>query len=213
MVSLPRSIRGRLCASRNHRASVWCGMRVSPSQLHSANRIVAGHALYRLLLVRNRERSGHVRCSPPRPPLKIRFRRQLSCHWGTGGGAARVPAHHPGARTGSPPRLRQEDLGEGASAGESIRSGRRSARGVDARWRPMRLRGEHGPAAVPPGINFELHHVDPFARGGPPTTANLTLRCRAHNRHQAEQDFGREHIARKSAARYVGEGVKDAPAG
>ena len=50
----------------------------------------------------------------------------------------------------SPPRLRQEDLGEGASAGESIRPGRRSARGVDARWRPMRLRGEHGPAMYLP---------------------------------------------------------------
>ena len=48
---------------------------------------------------------------------------------------------------------------------------------------------------------LELHHVDPFARGGPPTTANLTLRCRAHNRHEAEQDFGREHIARKVASR------------
>ena len=60
---------------------------------------------------------------------------------------------------------------------------------------------------------LELHHVDPFARGGPTTTANLALRCRAHNRHEAERDFGREHIARKSAARYVGEGVKGAPAG
>jgi 5-methylcytosine-specific restriction endonuclease McrA len=59
---------------------------------------------------------------------------------------------------------------------------------------------------------LELHHVDPFARGGLPTTANLTLRCRAHNRHEAEQDFGREHIALKSAARHVGEGVKGAPA-
>ena len=60
---------------------------------------------------------------------------------------------------------------------------------------------------------LELHHVDPFARGGPPTTANLTLRCRAHNRHEAEQDFGREHIARKSAPRHVSEGLKGAPAG
>jgi 5-methylcytosine-specific restriction endonuclease McrA len=49
---------------------------------------------------------------------------------------------------------------------------------------------------------LELHHIDPFARGGPPTFANLTLRCRAHNRHEAEQDFGREHIALQSAARY-----------
>ena len=50
---------------------------------------------------------------------------------------------------------------------------------------------------------LQLHHLDPFAMGGPPTAANLTLRCRAHNLHAAEQDFGREHIARKVAARRV----------
>jgi 5-methylcytosine-specific restriction endonuclease McrA len=60
---------------------------------------------------------------------------------------------------------------------------------------------------------LELHHVDPFASGGPPTTANLTLHCHTHNRHAAEQDFGREHIAHKIAARCIGEGVTGAPAG
>jgi 5-methylcytosine-specific restriction endonuclease McrA len=47
---------------------------------------------------------------------------------------------------------------------------------------------------------LELHHLLPFAMGGPPTAANLALRCRVHNRHAAEQDYGREHIARKVAA-------------
>lgn len=37
---------------------------------------------------------------------------------------------------------------------------------------------------------LEFHHVVPFARGGPTNTANLQLRCRAHNAHQAETDFG-----------------------
>jgi 5-methylcytosine-specific restriction endonuclease McrA len=60
---------------------------------------------------------------------------------------------------------------------------------------------------------LELHHVDPFASGGRQTTSNLTLRCRAHNRHQAEQDSGRQHIARKTAARHVGEGVTGSPVG
>jgi 5-methylcytosine-specific restriction endonuclease McrA len=60
---------------------------------------------------------------------------------------------------------------------------------------------------------LEIHHIDPFARGGQQTTANLTLRCRAHNRHEAEQDFGLEHIARKAATRYVGEPVTGAPVG
>jgi 5-methylcytosine-specific restriction endonuclease McrA len=47
---------------------------------------------------------------------------------------------------------------------------------------------------------LQLHHIDPFAKKGPPTAANLTLRCRAHNLHAAEQDFGRDHIHRKIAA-------------
>ncbi len=48
---------------------------------------------------------------------------------------------------------------------------------------------------------LQLHHVHPFAKGGPPLAANLSLRCRAHNLHTAEQDYGREHIATKVAAR------------
>jgi 5-methylcytosine-specific restriction endonuclease McrA len=38
---------------------------------------------------------------------------------------------------------------------------------------------------------LEFHHVTPFARGGPTTAENLELRCRAHNAHEAERDFGR----------------------
>ena len=37
---------------------------------------------------------------------------------------------------------------------------------------------------------LEFHHVVPFARGGPTNPENLQLRCRAHNAHQAETDFG-----------------------
>ncbi len=37
---------------------------------------------------------------------------------------------------------------------------------------------------------LELHHVVPFARGGPSTVENLELRCRAHNAYKAEQEFG-----------------------
>jgi hypothetical protein len=36
--------------------------------------------------------------------------------------------------------------------------------------------------------------------GGPSTAANLALRCRAHNRHASEQDYGRDYIDRKIAA-------------
>jgi 5-methylcytosine-specific restriction endonuclease McrA len=44
---------------------------------------------------------------------------------------------------------------------------------------------------------LELHHEHAYARGGPPTTANIALRCRAHNALAAEQDYGREFMASK----------------
>jgi 5-methylcytosine-specific restriction endonuclease McrA len=47
---------------------------------------------------------------------------------------------------------------------------------------------------------LQLHHLAPFGKGGPTTAANLTLRCRAHNLHAAERDYGRDHIDRKIAA-------------
>jgi len=44
---------------------------------------------------------------------------------------------------------------------------------------------------------LELHHEQPFARGGPATAENLRLRCRAHNELAAEQDFGRNVMLAK----------------
>ena len=43
---------------------------------------------------------------------------------------------------------------------------------------------------------LQFHHRVPFARGGPMTADNLALMCRPHNALLAEQDFGREHMAR-----------------
>lgn len=37
---------------------------------------------------------------------------------------------------------------------------------------------------------LEFHHVMPFADGGQTVTANLELRCRAHNAYESEQRFG-----------------------
>jgi hypothetical protein len=37
----------------------------------------------------------------------------------------------------------------------------------------------------------EFHHRHPFAFGGPPTIENVSLRCRSHNQHEAQVDFGR----------------------
>jgi hypothetical protein len=36
----------------------------------------------------------------------------------------------------------------------------------------------------------ELHHVRPYAAGGPATAGNIQLRCRAHNAYEAEEFFG-----------------------
>src|SRR5690606_41987115 len=46
-----------------------------------------------------------------------------------------------------------------------------------------------------------LHHVNPRAKGGPPSAANLTLRCHAHHALAAEQDFGRDFVRAKRDAR------------
>jgi len=46
---------------------------------------------------------------------------------------------------------------------------------------------------------LEFHHVDPQAKGGPPTLTNITLHCRVHNGHAAEADFGAELVARRIA--------------
>jgi hypothetical protein len=37
---------------------------------------------------------------------------------------------------------------------------------------------------------LELHHIQPYAMDGPPTVGNISLRCRRHNRYEAELAFG-----------------------
>jgi hypothetical protein len=37
---------------------------------------------------------------------------------------------------------------------------------------------------------LEFHHIRAFARGGPATVANISLRCRRHNQYEAELVFG-----------------------
>ena len=44
---------------------------------------------------------------------------------------------------------------------------------------------------------LELHHTEPFARGGEHTVDALCLRCRAHNQLAARQDFGRGFVERR----------------
>ena len=40
---------------------------------------------------------------------------------------------------------------------------------------------------------LQFHHEDPFAMGGPATAENISLRCAAHNRHEAELFFAVEY--------------------
>jgi 5-methylcytosine-specific restriction endonuclease McrA len=48
---------------------------------------------------------------------------------------------------------------------------------------------------------LELHHAKAFARGGEHRLENLTLRCRAHNALAAEDDFGKDVVARARDSR------------
>jgi hypothetical protein len=90
---------------------------------------------------------------------------------------------------------------------------------------PQRVRNRHIPAALQREIYqrdagrcsyvdsrgwrccetryLELHHLEPFAKGGAHATSNLTLRCTAHNRLAAERDFGQGRtVTRRDAARH-----------
>ena len=41
---------------------------------------------------------------------------------------------------------------------------------------------------------LELHHIQPYAKHGPATVANIALRCRRHNQYEAELVFGPRRI-------------------
>jgi 5-methylcytosine-specific restriction endonuclease McrA len=43
----------------------------------------------------------------------------------------------------------------------------------------------------------EYHHIRPYGKGGGHEVDNIALRCRAHNHHQADLDFGREFMDRR----------------
>ena len=60
---------------------------------------------------------------------------------------------------------------------------------------------------------LELHHEEPFARGGLATTTNIRVLCRAHNRWLAERDYGpafiEQRIARARHERSAGQRVPE----
>jgi 5-methylcytosine-specific restriction endonuclease McrA len=48
---------------------------------------------------------------------------------------------------------------------------------------------------------LQIHHEEPWARGGSSVPENLRLLCSVHNRLLAERDFGAAHVAERVAAR------------
>jgi hypothetical protein len=57
---------------------------------------------------------------------------------------------------------------------------------------------------------LELHHVEPFALGGPTTIDNLQLRCRAHNAYEAEMKFG-SFVLREEEVAYQAHSTRSGP--
>jgi 5-methylcytosine-specific restriction endonuclease McrA len=50
---------------------------------------------------------------------------------------------------------------------------------------------------------LEFHHVQPYADGGPATVANIQLRCRAHNAHEARLLFEQAPAVREARPTYA----------
>lgn len=64
---------------------------------------------------------------------------------------------------------------------------------------------------------LEFHHAVPFADGGQTTAANLYLRCRAHNLHEAHERFGsffvrEQQVPCQAVPGRVGPATADSPA-
>ena len=54
--------------------------------------------------------------------------------------------------------------------------------------------------------NLELHHREPFGRGGAHSPDNVCVMCREHNAYLAERDYGREWMRQYRRADRVSEG-------
>jgi hypothetical protein len=55
---------------------------------------------------------------------------------------------------------------------------------------------------------LEVHHHEPFARGGEASVDNLRLSCRAHNQYLAELDFGRGYMREKISEAAAARGLR-----
>jgi len=88
-------------------------------------------------------------------------------------------------------------------SGRSIRPGTDKPAGTPSRHIPNQVKrevskrdGDRCAFVAPTGRRceqrafLEFHHVQPFAMQGPATVDNISLRCRRHNRYEAELIFG-----------------------
>jgi hypothetical protein len=48
---------------------------------------------------------------------------------------------------------------------------------------------------------LQMHHLEAFAKGGPPTVENVAIFCRAHNLYAADVEFGRAFMERRRQRR------------
>ena len=125
------------------------------------------------------------------------------------------PAPEPSAAADSAPALLERSQGSSSSAHAGPEQEHHAAshpsnsRHVPAAVRSAVWLRDEGRCTVvdPRGVRcrattaLELHHEQPFVRGGPATPENIRVRCRAHNELAAEQDFGREHMLTKKRGR------------
>jgi hypothetical protein len=49
----------------------------------------------------------------------------------------------------------------------------------------------------------EYHHIVPYGKGGKHESSNIALRCRPHNQHQADLDFGAEFMDQKRRGSFL----------
>ncbi len=92
--------------------------------------------------------------------------------------------------------------GDGSTSDQSLSSTTRPSRYIPAPVRKAVWNRDGGRCAFVSKdgrrcgskYQLEVHHIDPHARGGPPTEDNLSLRCRQHNRHEAELAFGADFM-------------------
>jgi hypothetical protein len=112
-----------------------------------------------------------------------------------------IPDGDPGkilARALSLLRQQLERTKLGAASGQKSRPTRPGSRHVPAQVRRTVWEREGGRCAFVSRDGrrcaetggLEFHHIDPYALGGEATPRNISLRCRAHNAHEAVAWFG-----------------------